>query len=179
MNKIKRWGLVFAFTPFLQYVAAREAYTERAVAVVNPTKGSKVRGRLEFVHKMGVNPEVLQISGEISGLEPNSVHGFHIHETGNCSGPNAESAGGHFNPKNMPHGGPFSSKHHAGDLGNILAGPNGVAVIDMSTEDLKLEGKDGVLNRAVIIHEKIDDLNGQPSGNAGSRLACGVIEKTN
>ena len=111
----------------------------------------------------------------ISGLEPNSKHGFHIHEYGDCSAVDATSAGGHFNPMNMSHGGPEDKMRHAGDLGNLVADENGNAAVDFLDPLLTLRGDESIIGLSVIVHKGEDDLKTQPTGNSGPRIACGVI----
>ena len=100
-----------------------------------------------------------------------------MHEKGDCSDAEAKSAGGHFNPGGMPHAGPMAGSRHAGDLGNIEIGPNGQGDLDVRTDLLTIKpGPNSVIGRAVIFHEKADDMTTQPTGNAGGRLACGVVQ---
>jgi Cu-Zn family superoxide dismutase len=106
------------------------------------------------------------------------MHGFHIHENGDCSAPDGSSAGGHFNPTDQNHGGPDASVHHIGDLGNIRADENGNATYEATLSFLSLgDGENSILNRGLIVHALEDDLVSQPTGAAGARLACGVIRK--
>ena len=108
---------------------------------------------------------------------PPGTHGLHIHEKGDCSDPKAASAGGHFNPGGMPHSGPMDMKRHAGDLGNIEIGANGTGDLDITSDMLTVKaGPNSVVGRAVVFHEKADDLKTQPTGNAGGRFGCGVIQ---
>ena len=108
---------------------------------------------------------------------PPGTHGLHIHEKGDCSDPKAASAGGHFNPGGMPHSGPMDMKRHAGDLGNIEIGADGSGNLDITSDMLTVKpGPNSVVGRAVVFHEKADDLKTQPTGNAGGRFGCGVIQ---
>ncbi len=142
-----------------------------AVAVLSPTKLSRVRGKIFFTEEFGK----VKVQGTIYGLKPNSKHGFHIHEYGDCTAPDATSAGGHYNPTHQPHGG-LSGPHHAGDFGNIVADKHGVAHIDEMISGISLNGPmNPIIGRGVIVHKDADDLVSQPVGNAGPRLACGVI----
>jgi len=142
----------------------------KAVAVLFPTKGSDVHGRVTFTH----TSEGTHIHAEISGLSPGE-HGFHIHEFGVWS-EDGLAAGSHFNPTKAPHAGPHSSKRHIGDLGNVEANANGNAVYDLDDHHIHLHGHHTVIGRSVVVHEKADDLKTQqPPGNAGGRLAVGVI----
>lgn len=143
---------------------------ERAVAVLHPTDGSSVRGVVRFTREN----DGVRISAEISGLSPGR-HGFHIHEYGDLTDPKAESAGGHYNPTGAKHGAPTDDERHAGDLGNIEAGADGVAVLEMKDPRIELTGARSILGRAVVVHEKTDDFQSQPTGDAGGRLAAGVV----
>ena len=108
---------------------------------------------------------------------PPGTHGLHIHEKGDCSDPEAKSAGGHVNPGGMPHAGPKDPKHHAGDLGNIEIRADGTGDLDIVSDMLTVKpGPNSVIGRSVVFHEKADDLTTQPTGNAGGRLGCGVIQ---
>lgn len=141
----------------------------KAVANLWPTKGSKAQGRVTFTERDGK----VHVRAEISGLTPGK-HGFHIHEFGVWS-EDGMAAGGHFNPAQTKHGAPDSTPRHVGDLGNIVANDNGNASIDdVAFEGLKFHGPTSILGRGVVVHEKADDF-GQPVGNAGGRVAVGVI----
>jgi superoxide dismutase, Cu-Zn family len=138
---------------------------------VKPTQGSNVSATLTVV-PMGKG---VHFRGTVSGLTPGK-HGFHIHEKGDCSAPDGSSAGGHFNPDQKPHGALDAAEHHAGDLGNIEAAADGTAKIDMHVNGLTLGTEpNSVKGKAIIIHGGADDFTTQPTGNAGGRLACGVI----
>jgi superoxide dismutase, Cu-Zn family len=149
---------------------ATAAPVEKAVAVLTPTQGSSVAGKVSFTKVAGG----VRIEAEVSGLKEGQ-HGFHIHEFGDCSAPDGASAGGHFNPTGDPHAGPKEAKRHAGDLGNLEAGKDGVAKLDWVDPTGSLEGAASFLGHGVIVHEKADDLKTQPTGNAGGRLACGIV----
>jgi superoxide dismutase, Cu-Zn family len=145
---------------------------ERAVAKLNPTKGNKTAGTVTFTKtKRGV-----RVVAVVYGLTPGE-HGFHIHEKGDCSAPDAMSAGAHFNPSGMPHGGPNSLRRHSGDFGNLVANDVGTARSDFVDPYLTFQGPSSIIGRAVIVHGQADDLITQPAGNAGTRVACGVIQK--
>jgi Cu-Zn family superoxide dismutase len=116
----------------------------------------------------------MRITAEVHGLTP-GAHGFHIHQYGDCSASDAASAGAHFNPTGEPHGGPDSEKRHTGDTGNLVAGQDGIAKIDISDNRIALEGEQSILGRAVVVHVQPDDFKTQPTGGAGARVACGVI----
>ena len=146
----------------------------RARTEVEPTAGSSVRGSVEFV--TGAHGG-LTITATLAGLEP-GAHGLHIHEVGDCSAPDASSAGDHFAPRGQRHGAPSDppAERHAGDLGNITANDAGIAVKTMADPQLQLSGEFGILGRALVVHAGADDLESQPSGESGDPVACGVIE---
>lgn len=139
-----------------------------------PASGSLVSGKLALMPVSGG----VRITGEVGGLQPNTPHGFHVHETGDCSKADATSAGGHFNPTGNPHGRAGAGPHHAGDMDNIMSNGEGVAKIDVVDTGVTLGGgaANDIANRAVIVHGKADDYTSQPSGDAGPRVACGVIK---
>jgi Cu-Zn family superoxide dismutase len=114
----------------------------------------------------------VQVVADITGLTPGK-HAFHIHEFGDCSAPDAASAGSHFNPTKEPHGAPDAAQHHVGDFGNLEADSSGKAHLELKSNKLKFSGENSILGHAVIVHEKVDDWS-QPVGNAGGRQACGV-----
>ena len=142
----------------------------KAVALLLPTKGSEVKGRVTFTQ----DGSAVHVHAEISGLTPGE-HGFHIHEFGVWS-EDGLAAGSHFNPTLAPHAGPDSPKRHVGDLGNVKANANGNATLDLDDKQLSFHGSHSILGRGLVVHAKADDLKTQqPPGNAGGRLAVGVI----
>jgi Cu-Zn family superoxide dismutase len=146
----------------------------RAVSVLIPVGDSSVHGTVFFEQTRGG----LRITGTVSGLKPGK-HGFHVHQYGDLtSTQDGESAGGHFNPTDMPHGRPHDEKRHAGDFGNIEANQRGVAHIDKLDPVAKLNGPYSILGRGLIVHANPDDFT-QPTGNAGARVAMGVIGVAN
>ena len=144
-----------------------------AAAMLNPTAGSTVTGQVVFT---GLATGV-RVLAQVNGLPPGE-HGFHIHENGDCSAPDASSAGGHFNPNGAAHGAPDDAERHVGDLGNIVANADSTAGYDRVDDVLSLNGPDAIVGKAIIIHATADDFTSQPTGDAGSRLACGIIEAT-
>jgi Cu-Zn family superoxide dismutase len=150
--------------------AAFASPVTKAVAVLNPVGSSGVSGTVTFTPVDGG----LKVSAHVTGLKE-GAHGFHIHEFGDCTAPDGTSAGGHFNPGGEPHAGPQDAHRHAGDMGNLTAGADGVATLEYVDPVASLEGPTSVLGRGVIVHANADDLKTQPTGNAGGRVACGVI----
>ena len=150
--------------------AAAKGGSDHAVAVLQPRSDGKVRGTIHFRKR----PSGVHVQGTITGL-PAGAHGFHVHEYGECSPPDFSSAGEHFNPTGAPHGSPKDARRHVGDLGNVEAGAGGTVAIDYTDPHLRFEGDRSILGRGVIVHEKADDFKTQPTGDAGGRLACGVI----
>jgi Cu-Zn family superoxide dismutase len=150
-----------------------KALPAEAVAELKPTEGNKVSGTVTFSSRNGT----VLVVADLEGLEPGK-HGFHIHENGDCSAPDATSAGGHFNPDNTPHGAPenLPAQRHIGDLGNLEADADGKAHLENVDQLISLEGPNAIVGKAVIVHAQPDDLSSQPTGNAGPRVACGVIE---
>ena len=142
-----------------------------AVCVLHPTQGNTVKGVVRFVQ----NGDSVKVTADIEGLSPNGTHAIHIHQYGDCTLPNGKSAGGHYNPEKNPHSLPGVDQRHAGDLGNLVANSQGKAHYEMTVSNICVVGHHNpILGRGVIVHAKEDD-GGQPTGNAGARLACGVI----
>lgn len=151
-------------------VQKTEAKSE-LIAVLMPTDGSQTTATVTFA---ATEDGKVLVKANVRGLKPNSEHGFHIHQFGDASSPDGESAGDHFNPGEHEHGLTDKAERHAGDLGNIKADDKGEATVEITVDNLKLEGQEGILGRSVIIHEKADT-GGQPAGDAGKRIAQGVI----
>lgn len=142
-----------------------------ATATLGAASGSGVSGTVTFSEEAGG----VRIYAMLTGLAPGE-HGFHVHETGDCSAPDASSAGGHFNPGGMDHGAPEADPRHAGDLGNIVADEAGNATYERVDAHITLgDGPNSIIGRAVVVHSEPDDMTSQPAGNAGARIACGVI----
>ncbi len=138
-----------------------------AVALLMPMKDSKVGGTIVLKQEKGY----VSVTGEVTGLTPGK-HGFHIHMFGDLRSPDGMSAGGHYNPHDKPHGGPEGKERHEGDLGNIDADAQGVAKVNVKAEGAELHH---IIGRSVVVHGKADDLKTQPAGDAGPRIAVGVI----
>jgi Cu-Zn family superoxide dismutase len=142
----------------------------RAVCVLEPMGKSGVTGTIMF--EMVANH--VHVSGKISGLAPGK-HGFHVHQFGDITDEaKGESAGGHFNPHKTQHGAPDARTRHVGDLGNVEANAEGVAVIDENDPMIKLIGSNSIVGRSLVVHAAPDTFV-QPTGNAGGRVAVGVI----
>ena len=153
---------------------AQFGMVEEAIAEIAATEGNTVNGSVRFGPTD--DKRAMLVSVEMSGLKP-GLHGFHIHANGDCSSPDASSAGGPFNPYNTDHGSPDADKHHLGDLGNIKANQDGQVIVEIRAEDLAFSGPASILQKAVVVHAKADDLETNPSGNSGKRLGCGVIRQ--
>jgi Cu-Zn family superoxide dismutase len=140
-----------------------------------PTAGNSAAGVLQVTS----TADGVHFRGRLTGLPPGSTHGFHIHAHGDCSAPDASSAGGHFNPTHTAHGDPIGMTHHSGDIANQIADGQGAIDVDATVHGVSLGTgtADDVLGRALVVHRDADDYNTQPSGNSGPRVACGVIMK--
>jgi Cu-Zn family superoxide dismutase len=147
---------------------------KRAMAELAPASKSKVKGTATFVEVEGG----VEITANLEGLKAGD-HAWHVHEKGDCSAPDAKSAGEHFNPDNKKHGAPDADERHAGDFGNLTAGKDGKATKTLTMKGVTLaDGPTSLVGKALIVHDKKDDMKSQPSGNAGNRIACGVIKTT-
>ena len=151
------------------------AAVKQAVAVLHATAGNKCHGTVRFTQ----DGDSVKIVADIEGLTPGQKHAFHIHQFGDCSSSDGMSAGGHYNPENHQHGLPEAENRHAGDLGNLQADNDGKAHYEITVKNISVAGlKNPIVGRGVIVHAKVDD-GGQPVGNAGARIACGVIGVAN
>ena len=149
-----------------------EVVPTRAFAQLSAAEGLSVGATVTFNEVEGG----VWVVGEVIGAEPGS-HGFHLHETGDCSSADFKSSGGHFNPTEVAHAGPEAIEHHAGDWGNLEVGEDGSGRLELTTSILTVgDGANSVVGRAVVLHGGTDDLTSQPSGAAGPRIACGVVE---
>ena len=143
-----------------------------AVAELRPTQGNAVAGTVRFEQRGG---KVI-VQASITGLKPNAEHGFHVHEKPDCSTPDGMGAGGHFNPGGKPHAHHGKADRHAGDMPNLRADASGVARMMWESDLLTVgAGAANVVGRSVIVHRDPDDYTSQPAGNAGARVACGLI----
>lgn len=145
-----------------------------AYVTLQPTEGNTVSGLVAFIHEDAAS-ETVRVVGKLIGI-PSGEHGMHVHENGNCTGPQASSAGSHYDPGGaMLHGDRTSSARHLGDLGNIVADMNQVATFDFTDDRIKVVGPNSIAQKALIVHASADDLSTQPSGNSGDPIACGII----
>ncbi|HEY8270373.1 MAG TPA: superoxide dismutase family protein [Pseudobdellovibrionaceae bacterium] len=142
-----------------------------AQATIKPAKAQRAKGFIHFTQ----SGSKVKVEAMLEGLKP-GPHGFHIHEKGDCSTPDFTSAGSHFNPTHKAHGGLEATEKHSGDMGNIIADSKGKAKINLELSGITLGGSEGIIGKAIIIHENADDFKTQPTGNSGGRIACGVIE---
>ncbi len=154
----------------VESVAATEPLTV-ALTTLTPTEGNQVTGTVKFIQA----EDKVTISANLQGLKPDSVHAWHIHEFGDTSSLDGKAMGGHYNPEEMPHGLPNNPERHAGDLGNLKADSRGEAIKEITVDNITINGtKNPIVGRGIIIHAETDD-GGQPTGNAGGRIAQGVI----
>ncbi len=145
-----------------------------AIAVISPASGSSCKGTVRFTD----TESGMKVVADLEGLTPNGKHGFHVHEFGDCSAPDATSAGSHYDAEGTKHHGKPDDQmnmKHSGDLGNIEADANGKAHYEVTIQGVSIAGpRAPIVGRGVIVHAKPDDF-GQPVGNAGGRIGCGVI----
>lgn len=155
----------------LAILGCKKASTAPSAAVeLEPRSGSTATGKGEFLQ----TPQGVQATITVEKATPGQ-HGLHLHTSGDCSAPDAESAGPHWDPHKSPHGAP-GTPAHAGDLGNITVGADGAGRLQIILSGATVAPGDmSVVGKAVVLHAAIDDLVTQPAGNAGARIACGVI----
>jgi Cu-Zn family superoxide dismutase len=167
---MKQWALILAL--ILMTISNGYAGTAKA-DILGTDPGSTVNGTA----LLNDTTDGLEVRIIIHGA-PAGTHGIHFHEKGSCD-EGGDAAGGHYNPDSMKHGDVVKNGvagAHAGDLGNIEIGADGKGSLNLVIPDLTVSGgRYNVTDRAVILHEKEDDF-GQPTGNAGGRIGCGVIE---
>ena len=146
----------------------------KATASLQPTRGNDVKGTVDFVQHGGK----VRVTAKVSGLKPNSEVGFHIHEAGDCSSGDGMSTKGHFNPQGKPHAAHTSADRHAGDLPALKADGSGNASLTADLDIITVTpGPTSVVGRGLIVHVQPDDFKTQPTGNAGARSACAVIQR--
>jgi Cu-Zn family superoxide dismutase len=155
--------------------ASSAANEPHATATRVPTTGNTASGTVHFV----TAGSRVQVKGEVRGLKPNAEHGFHVHEKGDCSSGDGMSTGGHFNPTNSPHGAHGRGTHHAGDLPSLRANAAGVATFSFESSSIAGgSGANDVIGKGLIVHRDPDDYTTQPTGNAGARVACAMIQRS-
>lgn len=169
LNKL----IPIAVIPLVILISCK-SQNQKAESILESKSGSNVKGKITFT-KEGNNVKVV---ADVEGLTPGK-HGFHIHEKGDCSAADGSSAGAHFNPATKPHSGHDSPQRHVGDMGNLTADASGKAHLEITDSMMSFEGDNSIIGKSVIVHEKEDDLTTQPTGNAGGRVACGVIILSN
>lgn len=162
------------FNKKVENKTAEKNSAEKIMVKLEPKSESTVSGEVEFLAEPSGG---VRVKANIKGLFPNQLHGFHIHEKPDCSAADASSAGGHFNPTDHEHGGPEDESSHAGDLGNVESDEEGNVTFDKVFTKISLKPADKayIINRSVVVHAGPDDLKTQPSGDSGSRMACGTI----
>jgi len=155
---------------FAQTMMDHSENITKAICELYPTKGNTAQGTVTF----DMTKDGMKVTVKMSGLTPGK-HGFHIHEYGDCSAPDGTSAGGHFNPAMHEHAGPQDKMRHEGDMGNVTADADGNVSMEYTDKMLNFSGDTSILGRGIIVHANEDDFTTQPTGNAGPRVACGVI----
>jgi Cu-Zn family superoxide dismutase len=177
-------AITFATVPLWQSDAAEEVTDEamdsapvivdatELVAVLSPTEGNQAAGVVTF---KSAGKGKVEVNANLTGLTPNSKHAIHIHQYGDLTSKDGKSAGDHYNPLGHQHALPDKKIRHAGDFGNLEADANGNATMRLVVENISLAGRlSPIIGRGVVVHAKPDD-GSQPSGNAGDRIAVGVI----
>jgi len=161
--------VLFSISLLLIASCASMASGPRASATLAPTSGSTASGTVGLAQMADGSVE---FTIKLMGVPP-GVHGFHIHDKGDC-GDNGNAAGGHFNPAATAHGAPSAEPHHAGDFGNVTADASGNVNTHFNTRSVTLDGgASSAAGHAIILHANPDDLMTQPTGNAGARIAYG------
>ena len=167
---------VFAFAAATVLLAACQTMppeAPRATAQLQPTKGNKTFGEATF-EQVGDKVRVVVF---VQGLKPGQEHGLHVHEAGDCSSGDGMSTKGHFNPFGKPHGQQGGAERHAGDLPALKANKEGRASVNVELDIITVTpGPASIIGRGLIVHADPDDYKTQPTGNAGARIACGVIQ---
>jgi Cu-Zn family superoxide dismutase len=147
----------------------------RAAGSLESTKGSSVRGKVSFV-QIG---DKVRVTAKVTGLKPNGEFGFHIHEAGDCSSGDGMSAKGHFNPYGKAHSHAGTPERHAGDLTSLKSDGAGEANLTVDLDVITVApGPASIVGRGLIVHAQPDDFKTQPTGNAGARSACAVIQRS-
>jgi Cu-Zn family superoxide dismutase len=176
-NNMKTLVTTFAAAAASALLAACQsvpADAPKAQATLEPTKGSTVRGSVNFV-QIG---DKVRVTANVTGLKPNGEFGFHIHEAGDCSSGDGMSTKGHFNPYGKAHAHAGTPERHAGDLTSLKSDGSGNASMTADLDIITVSpGPASVVGRGLIVHVQPDDFKTQPTGNAGARSACAVIQR--
>jgi Cu-Zn family superoxide dismutase len=174
MKRFIQFASIFAGC-ILSLAPVRAAEEKQAVAVLQPTAGSKCHGVVKFIQE----GDSVKVVADVEGLTPGQKHAIHIHNFGDVTSTDGMSTGGHYNPEGHQHGLPDKDMRHAGDLGNLEADSSGKVHYELTVKNISISGaKNPILGRGVVVHAKVDD-GGQPVGNAGARIANGVIGVAN
>ena len=171
--KFSHLSLLFLISTLTVWAKWPDSAKPFASAAMVAKSGSKVSGTVDFAQ----SKNKLLVRAYLSNLSPGS-HGFHLHTSGDCSAPDASSAGDHYNPTGAKHGAPTTVTRHAGDLGNVTADASGNARVEVSiaTPSEKIfPGWTDIVGKSVVLHEKNDDMKTDPSGNSGTRISCGTV----
>jgi Cu-Zn family superoxide dismutase len=160
------------------YLSMQNSFADTPMLAKSKIKSNT--GEIVGLASFAQSSEGVNIAVQVHGLSP-GLHGIHIHQIGKCGLPDFKSAGGHFNPFGMSHGTKNPKGYHVGDLGNIYIKPDGTGSLLITSNLSTLEPGTGSLLKengtSIVIHSGPDDLISDPSGNAGKRVACGVIKK--
>jgi Cu-Zn family superoxide dismutase len=172
MNKLMVVGLSLALSGGFAAAKGKPTKAPEHKGEIEAKSGSTIKGTWEFTQK----GKEVTLTVKVTGA-PEGEHAVHLHETGDCSDPDAKKAGGHWNPMADMHGAWAKEHHHLGDVGNMKVGKDGKGEITLTTDKWTIGTgeKNDVLGHAIVVHEKIDDFTTQPTGNAGSRIGCAVI----
>lgn len=167
-------GLGFSL---LSVVSCSSMPKEAKTAAVRGSLQGKTTGDVIFTQAS--DGKGVKMLANVSGLNKSGFHAAHIHENPTCEG-DFKSAGGHFNPTDDIHGNYDRKEHHVGDLGNIKVNKDGTATVERVYKDLSLDPdkENYVGNRSFIIHSGADDYATQPTGGAGGRIGCAILQRT-
>jgi Cu-Zn family superoxide dismutase len=171
-----KWTLIPALIACAAAGCASLGMSSKPTAVANlePTTGNTARGTVAFTQ----DGDEVRVRASITGLKPGAEHGFHVHEKGDCSSGDGMSTGGHYNPAGKPHG-PQRADHHAGDMPSLKADDYGNANASFELKGVAIgSGPADLVGKGLIVHRDPDDYKTQPTGNAGPRIACAVIQKS-
>ncbi|HEY2094767.1 MAG TPA: superoxide dismutase family protein [Thermoanaerobaculia bacterium] len=169
---MKKLSLALIPTALFLFAACAHTPQPMATTTLAPLGSATAHGHVHFQQQ---KDGTVEVTVDLTGLAPNTTHGFHVHDKASCAD-FGNAAGGHYNPTNAPHGAPDAASHHAGDFGNVTSDASGEVHTTFMTHSITVGGMNDVNGHAVILHANPDDLTSQPSGNAGPRIACGVVQ---